>query len=193
VLAVYVAILLRGLTESARRSLLLRDETDTTDRAFISIEVTNANTSTKELTARLAFRVVGGVAQDNVTPAVDLKLLINNIHGQQEFDFPKGKRMNRIDAIFPLNGDLNRYPFDDYETTLRILMTRPARNAQPQTSNAPGSVPEIIPPSDELEVSSSALQDNAPGRALCLSIGLDTGHAIQRERLAGPHTGTHGD
>ena len=161
-LAVYVAVLLRGLTESTRRSLLLRDETDTTDRMFISIEVTNANTSTKELTARLGFRVVGSVATDNVTPAVDLKLLINNIHGPQEFDFPKGKRMNRIDAMFPLQGDSNKYPLDHYATTVRLLMISPARNVQPQTSKVPGSMPEIAQPSDELTVGSSALQDHAP-------------------------------
>jgi hypothetical protein len=58
---------------------LLRDETDTADRVFISIVVTNASPSTQELTAQLGFRVIGSVAKDNVTPAVDLKLLINNV------------------------------------------------------------------------------------------------------------------
>ena len=67
---------------------------------LISVEVTNASPSTKQLTAQVGFRVVGSVAKDSVTPAVDLKLLTNNIHGQQEFDFPKGKRMNRIDEYF---------------------------------------------------------------------------------------------
>jgi Domain of unknown function (DUF4436) len=47
--------------------------------------------------------------------------------------------MNRIAAVFPLNGDLNRYPFDHYETTLWILMTTPAGKKQPQTSNIPES------------------------------------------------------
>ena len=161
-LCVYVAVLLRGLTESTRRSLLLRDENDTTDRVLISVEVTNASPSTKQLTAQLGFRVVGSVAKDSVTPAVDLKLLTNNIHGQQEFDFPKGKRMNRIDAIFPLQGNLNKYPFDRYVTTMRLLMISPARNVQPQTSKAPGSTPEITEPIDELTVGSSTLQDHAP-------------------------------
>jgi len=77
--------------------------------------------------------------------------------------------MNRIDAIFPLNGGLNRYPFDNYETTLRLLMTKPGRNVQPQTSKAPGNMPEITPINDELEVSSSALQDHAP---VALSVSI---------------------
>ena len=168
VVAVYVAVLLRGLTESTRRSLQLRDETDTADRVFISIVVTNANPATQELTAQLGFRVVGSLAKDNVTPAVDLKLLINNVRGQQEFDFPKGMRMNRIEAVFPLNGDLNKYPFDSYETTVWLLMTTPARNTQPTGSKASGT-PETTHPIDELAVSSSALQSNAP---VALSVSI---------------------
>ena len=38
--------------------------------------------------------------------------------------------MNRIEAVFPLNGELNRYPFDRYETTLWILMTTPSIKKQ---------------------------------------------------------------
>jgi hypothetical protein len=41
-----------------------------------------------------------------------LKLLTNNVRSQQEFDLLKGHGMNRIEAVFPVNGELNRYPFD---------------------------------------------------------------------------------
>src|SRR5580658_3746576 len=90
VLAFYVAILLRGLTESTRRSLQLTGQTDAADQVLISILITNASPTGQELTAQLGFRVVGSIAKDDVTPAVDLKLLVNNFRGQQEFDFPKG-------------------------------------------------------------------------------------------------------
>jgi hypothetical protein len=162
VLAIYVAMVFSGLTESTRRSLLLRDETDTANRVFISIVVTNVSPSTHELTAQLGFRLAGNVAKDEVTPAVDLKLLINNVRGQQEFDFPKEKRMNRIEAVFPLNGDLSRYPFDRYETTVWLLMTTPARNVPPQASKVPASIPEFTHQADEFVVSSSALLRNTP-------------------------------
>jgi hypothetical protein len=169
VLTIYVAVVLRGLTESTRRSLLLQDETDKADRVFISIVVTNANPSTRELTAQLGFRLAGSVAKDDVTPAVDLKLLINNIRGQQEFDFPKEKRMNRIEVVIPLNGDVNKYPFDSYETTMRLLMTTPARNVQPQASKVPESIPEPTHQADEFLVSSSALLRNTP---VALSVSI---------------------
>ncbi len=169
VLAIYAAVVLRGLTESTRRSLLLRDETAAADRAYISIVITNANPATHELTAQVSFRLAGKIAKDEVTPAVDLHLLINNFRGQQEFDFPKDKRMNRIEAVFPLNGDLNKYPLDRYDTTVRLLMTTPARNAPREVPTIPASITQHTHPTDELAVSPSALLENAP---VALSISL---------------------
>ena len=169
VLVLYVDVLLHGLTESTRRSLQLQDQTDTADHVFISIAVTNATPATQALTAQLAFRVAGSIAKDDITPAVDLKLLINNFRGQQEFDFQKGKRMIPIEAVFPLNGNLNSYPFDSYDTTVWLLMTTPARNLQPQVLQAPGSTPEIADHIDKLGVSSSELQRNAP---VALSVSM---------------------
>jgi hypothetical protein len=169
VLAVYVCVVLLGLTESTRRSLLLRDETDANDRVLISIVATNASPSTQELTAQLGFRLAGKIAKDDVTPAVDLKLLINNVGAQQEFDFPKEKRMNRIEAVFPLNGDLNKYPFDRYDTTIWLLVTTPARDVQLQSPKLPASIPEFTHKADELAVSSTALLQNAP---VALSVAM---------------------
>src|ERR1700678_1313931 len=125
IIAIYVALLVRGSTESTRRSLQLRDETSAPDRVAVSVVVTNVNPATHELTAQLGFRLAGNIAQDEVTPAADMKLLINNVRGQQEFDFPRGKRTNRIEAVFSLNGDFNKYPFDRYETTMWLLITVP--------------------------------------------------------------------
>jgi hypothetical protein len=169
VLAIYAAVVLRGLTESTRRSLLLRDESEAADRVSISIVTTNANPATRELTAQVSFRLSGNIAKDEVTPAVDLHLLINNFRGEQEFDFPKDKRMSRIEVVFPLNGDLNKYPLDRYDTTVRLLMTTPARNAPQEVPKIPASITQHTHPTDELAVSPSALLQNAP---VALSISL---------------------
>lgn len=169
VLAFYSAVVFRGLTESTRRSLLLRDETDAADRVSISVVVTNANPATHELTAQVSFRLSGNIAKDEVTPAVDLHLLLNNFRGEQEFDFAKDKRMNRIEAVFPINGDLNKYPLDRYDTTVRLLMTTPARNAPAEVPKLPASITQHTHPTDELAVSPTALLQNAP---VALSISL---------------------
>jgi hypothetical protein len=137
VLFVYSFVLLRSLNEGSRRSLQLRDDTDAADHIVVSMLVTAVNPATHELTAQISIRPLGVLAQDEVTPSVNLKLLVNNVKGQQEFNFPKGQRINRIEAVFPLNGELNRYPFDRYDTTLWILMTTPARKKQPPAKNLP--------------------------------------------------------
>ena len=137
ILVFYCLILLRNLDEGKRRSLQLRDDTDAADHVAMSVLVTGVNPATQELTVQIALRPQGALAQDEVTPAVDLRLLTNNVRSQQEFDFPKGKRMNRIEAVFPLNGELNRYPLDHYSTTLWLLMTTPAQKIQPKTPQIP--------------------------------------------------------
>jgi Domain of unknown function (DUF4436) len=157
ILVLYCVILLRNLDEGKRRSLQLRDDTDATDHVAMSVLVTGVNPATQELTAQIGLRPQGALAQDEVTPAVDLRLLTNNVRSQQEFDFPKGKRMNRIEAVFPLNGELNKYPLDHYKTTLWLLMTTPAQQPQPlkipTESAAPGS--SKAPESAEGETSSA--------------------------------------
>src|ERR1700733_13089248 len=94
ILVLYCAILLRNLDEGKRRSLQLRDDTDAADHVVMSVLVTGVNPATQKVPARIAPRPQGRLAEDEVPPAVDLKLLTNNVRSQQEFDFPKGKRMN---------------------------------------------------------------------------------------------------
>jgi Domain of unknown function (DUF4436) len=169
VLVVYSVVVLRGLTESTRRSLLLRDETAAADRVSISIVITDANPATHELTAQVSFRLSGNIAKDEVTPAVDLHLLMNNFRGEQEFEFAKDKRMNRIEAVFPISGELNKYPLDRYDTTVRLLMTTPAQNAPREVPKIPASITQHTHPTDELAVSPTALLQNVP---VALSISL---------------------
>jgi hypothetical protein len=53
--------------------------------------VTNVNPAAQELTAQLGFRLAGNIERDEVTPAKDMKLLINNVRGQQKLTSRKGK------------------------------------------------------------------------------------------------------
>ncbi len=115
----------RNLGEGGRRSLHLQEEAGLDDAVLISATVISVNPAARELTANLEFQPTGKVAEDEVTPRTDLRLLINNIHGKQEYEFPKGKRMNPLEATFSLQGDINRYPLDRYTTTLSFFMTTP--------------------------------------------------------------------
>lgn len=131
VVALYSAILFRNLNESERRSLLLT-ETPGPDHVGIWLRVAAVNLSSSELTARVNFRLEGSLAKDPVTPAVDLKLFLNDIHGAQEIDFPRGHRINSISATFSLDGNMNKYPFDDYRTSIRMIVTKEASAVRSQ-------------------------------------------------------------
>jgi hypothetical protein len=117
----------------------------------LNVVVTSVNQIAQQLTAQLNFRLAGKIASDDVTPAVDLKFFVNNVEGEQEFNFPKGRRINPVEVVFPLNGDSNRYPFDRYRTTLSLLMTRPvaqrmARNPDESSdSEHAGVEPSEVP------------------------------------------------
>src|SRR5258707_8525844 len=124
VVAFYLAVLYRNLNESERRSLLLSETPIAGYYMSISIRVADVNLGTSELTARISFRLEGSLARDPVTPAVDLKLFLNDIRGSQEIDFPRGRRMNSVQATFSLDGNMNKYPFDDYRTSVRMIVTK---------------------------------------------------------------------
>ena len=80
--------------------------------------------------------------------------------------------MNRVEAVFPLNGELNRYPLDHYSTTLWLLMTTPSPKARPHAPKIPADstlpqsagVPETIQAEesqgDHLAVGATELQQN---------------------------------
>ena len=127
VVAFYLAVLYRNLNESERRSLLLSETPIAGDYVGISIRVADVNLGTSELTARISFRLEGSTARDPVTPAVDLKLFLNDIRGSQEINFPRGRRMNTIQATFSLDGNVNKYPFDTYNTSIRTIVTKRTR------------------------------------------------------------------
>jgi hypothetical protein len=101
-LVLYIGAVVRNASESSRRSLYLVEEAKDPDRVLILVDIISVNPATRQMTAQLGFRLVGeNIQQDFMTPKVNLKLLVNNITGQQEFDFPKGKRMSRIEVTFP--------------------------------------------------------------------------------------------
>jgi Domain of unknown function (DUF4436) len=84
------------------------------------------------------------------------------VRGQQEFDFLKGKRINRIEGVFPLDGNLTKYPFDRYESTIWLLMSTPTAANKAQASKAHENQPEEAPHAEQLVVGAVALQRSTP-------------------------------
>jgi hypothetical protein len=131
VIVIYWGGLLRNLNESKRRSLQLRELPVGGDHAGISLRVVAVDLATSEITARMNFRLDGKLAKDPVTPAVDLTLFLNGIRGPQEIDFPRGKRISPIEVAFPMDGNVNQYPFDRYDASILMMVTRKVPNSPP--------------------------------------------------------------
>ncbi len=157
-LLLYVGAVVRNSSESQRRSLHMTEEVTSADRVLILVDITDVDPGKRQLTAQLGFRFVGDIRQDDQTPKVNLKLLANNVVGQQEFDFPKGRRIGRIEVTFPMDGDVNKYPFDKHLAYLRFIVTKPGWTNVPIMPPASNSKPEETAHPGELAVGEAAFQ-----------------------------------
>jgi hypothetical protein len=137
----YSATLFRNMRESERRSLQLKETPVAADHVAVSVQVVSINPATSQMTARIGFRLNGDLAKDPVTPAVDLTLLLNQISGPQEIVFPRGRRINSIEAVFPLDGNANHYPFDRYGSSIRIMVTKKAIVVRRPTARMDETIP----------------------------------------------------
>jgi Domain of unknown function (DUF4436) len=121
----YVSLLVHNLNESARRSLQVHEDAAIDNYVRVIVRIVDVDVAHPQVKVRMNFRPVGDLAKDKVTPARNLKLFLNALHGSQEIDFPAGRPMNPVEADFPLEGDSNKYPFDSHRTTLWLLLTTP--------------------------------------------------------------------
>jgi hypothetical protein len=152
----YVAVLIRNLHESERRSLQLR-EVRVGDYVSVGMKVVEVDVNRSEVRVQLQLRPVGNLALDGVTPTRNLKLFLNASRGSQEIDFPSGERMNPLEADFFIDGDTNRYPFDRYQTTLWLLVTTPSRHDRSPAAVTPA---RSVPPISDLAVGAAASEQN---------------------------------
>ncbi|MBT9611938.1 MAG: DUF4436 family protein [Burkholderiales bacterium] len=131
VIVFYIAILFHNLSESDRRSLLMKYESEAADKVHVSLRVVSVDVARSEIIARMQIGLAGKIAKDAFTPDVNLRFLVNAVSGQQRFEFPRGERVTPVEVIFALNGEQNWYPFDAYQATLAFLATKPGQPAKP--------------------------------------------------------------
>lgn len=153
--AVYGCSLWLSLTEAGRRSAALEIRPTSNDYLYVDVNVVNVDLLRSQMTTRLAFQVAGQLAQDELTPATNLQLVLNTVTGQQQFDFAKGRRISPIEAVFPLDGNANFYPFDRHKVILWFFVTIPG---SPQARLTRNIIPEEIAKSPGLPMSASSLE-----------------------------------
>ena len=123
----YVVLLVHNLDESERRSLHLHAEARAVDSVLVPMRILSADLNNGEVRVVMGFQLRGNIAIDAATPAVDLRLLLNSSRGPQQVDFPKGRRLNPVEAVFIMDGNANRYPFDKHRGSLSFLIVTPRR------------------------------------------------------------------
>ncbi len=166
VIVVYSVTLLRNLHESERRSLQLKETPITGEYVGVSIRIVAADLPKSEITALVSLRLNGELAKDPVTPAIDLKLFLNGIRGQQEIELPRGRRINPFEAVFPLEGNVNKYPSDSYDTSIWMMVTKRARYTKPPQTQAEKKNKKQNP----LEETASGVLVAAPQESVTLPI-----------------------
>ncbi len=139
----YLTALWRIIHERRERSLELRDDVAIADRVLVSITVIRVDPTTRQLTARFRIQPAGNIARDSATPKVDLRFLVNNSPGPQIFELRKGETLSRIEVTLPLEGDINRYPFDRYETNIWLLVDTPDKSVRPKIPLLPPALPPV--------------------------------------------------
>lgn len=156
----YSAVLFRNLNESERRSLEVKEVPLVGDHIRISLRAIAVNPRASDVTVRMSFRFAGKIASDPITPAVNLKLSLNDIRGPQEIVWPRGSRVNPVEMFFALNGNENRYPIDSYSIPIRIMVTKPGAAVQLQLPAATsGAEPNQVGESDSGFMVSAAEED----------------------------------
>lgn len=97
-LSAFLVVLKRNVEEKSRQSLHLTEEAAVADHVLVSITVTGVNPTTRQLTARLRFRLIGSLGEDALTAKVPLKVYVNNFPGQNVFEYLPGQLMTRIEV-----------------------------------------------------------------------------------------------
>ena len=156
VVIIYFVVVWLGMTEESRRSLTITKNSATSDDyVVVNVKVTSVDEVQGLLHERIRLIPKGRFAIDRSTPAVDLKMLINSVSGKQTVMYPKGERISPVDFTSVLSGNLNRYPFDRYNSDIDILVTAPRPPPPPAPPARPTPPVRTAPPAGPAPSASS--------------------------------------
>lgn len=160
--ALYLFSLWSSQTEESRRAITLTETASSEDYVQLDVRVTEIDPVKALLYERIRLIPRGKFAIDRNRPAQDLTLLLNSVAGQQTIHFPKGERIEPIDAAVSLVGDSNKYPFDLYRADLDVLVSQKLMRASVKVPFGGPNVPlEPIEPGG-LVVSAGDLEKSVP-------------------------------
>ncbi len=91
-----------------------------------------------DASARFEFEPSENLTAEDGSLKEDLKLYVNSANGKQEIDFPKGKLMTPVEAVFNMHdGQATEYPFDKYIADIDIYISRPPKKDEAKKTESP--------------------------------------------------------
>jgi hypothetical protein len=169
-------------TDTDRRALSFNIPPAGADYLRLDVSVVHVDLLRAEMTTRISVHLAGRLAQDDTTPSSDLKIVLNTISGTQEFFFAKGQRINPIEAVFPLDGDVNLYPFDRYDGVLWIFATISETSKEDpnlRLAQAHTVVPDELVNSPQLPVSATVLKQTVQADTMTTFVASVPGLTFQ--------------
>lgn len=107
------------------------------------VKLTAVDPNKGDVSARIEFTPSDSMLAEDGTLKRDLKLFVNSANGKQETDYPKGKRMTPVEAVFNMyDGSASQYPFDKYSTEIDLWITKGKPAKKPETKPAPAAEPK---------------------------------------------------
>ncbi len=104
-----------------------------------------------DATARFEFEPSESLLGTDGSLKEDLKLYVNSANGKQEIDFPKGKLMTPVEAIFNMHdGQATEYPFDKYIADIDIYIAK-SKPAEKKKTDAPAAAEPKETADDHIE------------------------------------------
>lgn len=95
-----------------------------------------------DASARFEFEPSENLTAEDGSLKQDLKLYVNSANGKQEMDFPKGKLMTPIEAVFNMHdGQATEYPFDKYVSDIDIYISKPPKKDEAKKNEAVAAKP----------------------------------------------------
>jgi hypothetical protein len=153
IVSAYLTVVWMGSTEETRRSLAITGPPPSgKDYVTLNVRITSIDTAQGLVHGRIRVVPRGRFAEDGATPAVDLKLLINAVQGEQAVAFPARERIHSIEFTSVLSGNQNKYPFDRYTSNLDLLVVASTPKSAP--------IPTDISPDDQDPLSSQLVVGN---------------------------------
>lgn len=191
---VALTVVLRADTDPSK-PVLVSAVLPPADGALVVGTITRVDAVSGEMAVRLLVLPQSDLLENGVL-AAPLELRMNDARGSTSVTFAAGEVPGPVDVLLALSGgSISRYPFDSYDTSLALVLTRHADAAGEELDGDDAS----DPPSDDVAPSTDDVADEATadeataGEAASIPIVVDLVTTVTDFEIVATPEATSGD